>query len=54
MPLSPLTRPLLRVVQAAVYGSRAAVLTPEVFRSVLQMKLREHEQRKAFTADPSA
>ena len=41
--------------QAAVYGSRSAVLTPELFRSVLQMKLREHQQRRAFSADdPSA
>lgn len=42
-------------LQAAVYGSRSAVLTPELFRSVLQMKLREHQQRRAFTAeDPTA
>lgn len=49
--------PCLRfwMVQAAVYGSRSAVLTPELFRSVLQMKLREHQQRRAFIADdPSA
>ena len=38
-----------------MYGSRTAVLTPELFRSVLQMKLREHQQRRAFNAeDPSA
>ena len=34
--------------QAAVYGSREAALTPEIFQRVLRMKLREHEQRKAF------
>ena len=34
--------------QAAVYGSRDATLTPEIFNRVLQMKLREHEQRKSF------
>ncbi len=35
-------------VQASVYGSREAALTPEIFRKVLQMKLREHEQRLQF------
>ena len=34
--------------QAAVYGSRDATLTPELFKRVLHMKLREHEQRKGF------
>ena len=34
--------------QAAVYGSREAALTPEIFQRVLRMKVREHEQRKAF------
>lgn len=34
--------------QAAVYGNREAALTPEIFRRVLQMKLREHEQRRQF------
>ena len=37
--------------QAAVYGSRDATLTPEIFQRVLQMKLREHEQRKSFEAE---
>lgn len=34
--------------QASVYGSREAALTPEIFRRVLHMKLREHEQRQQF------
>ena len=38
-------------LQAAVYGSRDATLTPELFRRVLDMKLREHEQRKGFQAE---
>ena len=40
-----------RCLQAAVYGSRDATLTPEIFRRVLDMKLREHEQRKGFQAE---
>ncbi|KAF6259265.1 hypothetical protein COO60DRAFT_1514012 [Scenedesmus sp. NREL 46B-D3] len=35
-------------VQAAVYGSAQAVLTPEIFRRVLQAKLQEHAARKSF------
>ncbi len=35
-------------VQAAVYGSAQAVLTPELFREVLAHKLHEHRQRQAF------
>jgi ATPase family AAA domain-containing protein 3A/B len=35
-------------VQAAVYGSHEAQLTPDIFESVLQHKLREHKQRDAF------
>ncbi|EIE18960.1 AAA-domain-containing protein [Coccomyxa subellipsoidea C-169] len=39
---------LVASMQASVYGSREAALTPEIFRKVLQMKLREHEQRLQF------
>ena len=39
------------LLQAAVYGSRDATLTPELFKHVLHMKLREHEQRKGFAAE---
>uniref|UniRef100_A0A383WCV6 AAA+ ATPase domain-containing protein n=1 Tax=Tetradesmus obliquus TaxID=3088 RepID=A0A383WCV6_TETOB len=35
-------------VQAAVYGSAQAVLTPEIFKRVLQAKLQEHAARKSF------
>eukprot|EP00955_Chlamydomonas_euryale_P111580 366076-Chlamydomonas_euryale.AAC.5 len=35
-------------VQAAVYGSHEAALTPEVWNAVLQRKLSEHQERKAF------
>ncbi|KAK9814443.1 hypothetical protein WJX72_006002 [[Myrmecia] bisecta] len=35
-------------MQAAVYGSRDAVFTPEIMRSVVQVKVREHLQRQAF------
>lgn len=38
----------MAVGQAAVYGSREAVLTPEIFARVLRMKLHEHQQRKKF------
>lgn len=31
-----------------MYGNREAALTPEIFGRVLQMKLREHEQRRQF------
>jgi len=37
------------LLQAAVYGSPQAVLTPAMFKSVLQMKLHEHKQRQAFS-----
>lgn len=36
-------------MQAAVYGSPEAVLTPAMFKSVLKMKLHEHQQREAFS-----
>ena len=39
---------LYHAAQAAVYGSRDATLTPELFKRVLHMKLQEHEQRKGF------
>ncbi|GBF92094.1 hypothetical protein Rsub_04441 [Raphidocelis subcapitata] len=35
-------------VQAAVYGAPEPVLTPELFRRVLDHKLREHAARRAF------
>eukprot|EP00877_Chromochloris_zofingiensis_P015243 jgi/Chrzof1/9973/Cz04g22140.t1 len=35
-------------VQAAVYGSPEAALTPEIFRQVLQHKLQEHAARQSF------
>ena len=35
-------------LQAGVYGSPEAVLTPALFRAVLNMKLHEHKQRDAF------
>ncbi len=38
-------------MQAAVYGSKDATLTPELFKRVLNMKLREHEQRKSFETE---
>ena len=38
-------------MQAAVYGSKDATLTPELFKRVLTMKLREHEQRKGFETE---
>ena len=34
--------------QAAVYGSREAALTPEIFERGLRMKVREHQQRQKF------
>ena len=37
--------------QAAVYGSKDATLTPEIFRRVLRMKLKEHEQRRGFQTE---
>lgn len=36
-------------MQAAVYGSPEAVLTPAMFKSVMKMKLHEHQQREAFS-----
>lgn len=39
---------LMAAVQAAVYGSAEAVLTPQLFKTVLDHKLYEHAQRKNF------
>lgn len=38
----------MAAVQASVYGSASAVLTPEIWDVVLKRKLYEHEERKAF------
>lgn len=38
----------MAAVQAAVYGSQESVLTPQIWQSVLQRKLYEHQERKAF------
>jgi ATPase family AAA domain-containing protein 3A/B len=38
----------MAAVQAAVYGSASPVLTPELWSTVLQRKLYEHSERKAF------
>lgn len=35
-------------VQAAVYGSRQPILTPELFSQVLEFKVKEHERRSTF------
>lgn len=39
---------LMAAVQSAVYGSHEPVLTPELFRQVVDMKLQQHEMRKEF------
>lgn len=39
-------------VQATVYGSHEPVLTGDMFKRVLELKLREHEQRQVFVAGP--
>jgi ATPase family AAA domain-containing protein 3A/B len=38
----------MAAVQAAVYGSQEAVLTPEIWNTVLKRKLFEHQERKTF------
>lgn len=38
----------MAAVQAAVYGAHEPVLTPEIWGSVLQRKLHEHQERRAF------
>jgi ATPase family AAA domain-containing protein 3A/B len=40
-------------VQAAVYGSHEAELTPAIFENVLKLKLTEHRQREVFSAGPT-
>lgn len=35
-------------VQAAVYGTRDATLTPELFSQVLKFKVGEHKRREGF------
>ena len=40
-------------VQAAVYGSHEAELTPAIFENVLKLKLAEHRQRVIFAAGPT-
>lgn len=35
-------------VQAAVYGTRDATLTPELFMQVLKFKIQEHQRRENF------
>lgn len=37
-------------IQTAVYGTSQAVLTPEIFQNVVQRKVKEHAQRRAFLA----
>lgn len=39
---------LMASVQAAVYGSHEAVLTPEILNKVLDMKVQEHKKRLEF------
>lgn len=36
-------------VQAAVYGSKQPILTPELFAQVLDFKVKEHQRRMQFT-----
>jgi hypothetical protein len=50
---SGLIRSVLLNEQAAVYGSRDATLTPEIFRRVLNIKLHEHKQRMNFERESS-
>ena len=38
----------MAAVQAAVYGSPEATLTPEIWNAVLSRKLYEHQERKHF------
>ena len=41
---------LMASMQAAVYGSAQPILTHEMWHRVLNMKLKEHAQRRAFLA----
>ena len=38
----------MAAVQASVYGSTEATLTPEIWNAVLSRKLYEHQERKNF------
>lgn len=38
-------------VQAAVYGTVGATLTPDIFRNVLRMKVHEHKERRRLLAE---
>ncbi len=38
----------MAAVQASVYGAAEPVLTPHIWNSVLERKLYEHQERKAF------
>eukprot|EP00210_Caulerpa_lentillifera_P004067 g3880.t1 len=38
-------------LQAAVYGSKRAVLTPELFEQILEFKVKEHLRRMKFTKE---
>jgi len=40
-------------VQASVYGSHEPVLTSDMLRSVLELKMREHKQREIFALGPT-
>jgi hypothetical protein len=40
-------------VQATVYGSHEPVLTSDMLRSVLELKLKEHKQREIFASGPT-
>lgn len=39
---------MISSIQTAVYGSTQAVLTPQLFRSVVSRKVAEHVQRQVF------
>lgn len=39
---------LMASMQAAVYGSAKPILTHQIWKQVLDMKVREHVQRQAF------
>lgn len=41
---------LVASMQAAVYGSAQPILTKDMWQRVINMKVREHEQRQEFLA----
>lgn len=41
-------------VQAAVYGTRDATLTGDLFKTILQFKVKEHHRRAGFRDDKDA